>query len=509
MALNDVTFVKGQGSLGRPLPGKDHISSMVFYTATLPSGFTTNDRIKRIFSLDEAVALGIDNNYADETKSTMTALFTNAGAAGDKVKITVQEYITAENATGIVDLGTYTVLSTDTTVALLSASAAAFINAGTLTHGYTAAGPTATMTITTRKGLGKFLNTGTPYVFTITGTVAATLTQSVVAGVASLKSTWYYHISEYFRVQPLGDLFLAFYAVPSTYDFTDLVTIQQYASGEVRQFAVYCDGTTYTSGKVQAAQAVATTLSTNHMPCQIVLTFDYAAATLSTLADLSGLASNNVSVVIGQDGFAKGYKLYKAVGKSITNLGCILGAVSLAKVSENIGWLSKFNLSDGTENNVAAFGNGVNYSAQAASLLSTLNDYRYIFLVKEIGYTGTFVSDAHTCILQSSDYAYIENNRTIDKAIRLLRIGILPNLAGPLLLNSDGTLSDTTIASITSDGEVSIDSMVRDTELSAKEVTISSTQNVQTTSKLIVGVKLVGIGVARNIVVNIKYVQSL
>jgi len=82
-------------------------------------------------------------------------------------------------------------------------------------------------------------------------------------------------------------------------------------------------------------------------------------------------------------------------------------------------------------------------------------------------------------------------------------------LAGPLVLNSDGTLSDTTIASITSDGETSIDQMVRDTELSAKEVTISSTQNVQTTNKLVVGVKLVGIGVARNITVNIKYVESL
>jgi len=513
MSLNSVTFVKGQGSLGRPLPGKDHISGMVFYIAngSLPSGFSTTDRIKRIFGIDEAVALGIDNTYADETKAKATWLATNAGAAGDLIAITWAEFPTVDNPTGVVNLGTYTVTAADTTVNLLAASVSAFINAGSLVHGYTASVNTATVSIIARKGLGIHPNTGSPVTVTPTGTVAGTLTQPSAAtvGVASLKSTWHYHISEYFRMQPKGDLFLAFYAVPGTYDFTDLVTIQQYAQGEIRQFAVYCNGTTYTSGKVQAAQAVATTLESQHMPCQIVVTFNYAAATLSTMADLSGLASKNVSVVIGQDGFAKGYALYKGTGFSITNLGCVLGAISLAKVSEDIAWLGKFNLSDGTENNVAAFANGALFSAQTASLLSTLNDYRYIFLVKEIGYTGTFANDSHTCILQSSDYAYIENNRTIDKAIRLLRIGILPNLAGPLKLNADGTLTNTTIASFTSDAETSIDSMVRDEELSDKQVIISTTQDVLTTSKLVIGVELMGIGVARNITVNIKYVQSL
>ena len=33
MALNDIIFVKGQGGLGRPLTGEDHISGLLFYTA--------------------------------------------------------------------------------------------------------------------------------------------------------------------------------------------------------------------------------------------------------------------------------------------------------------------------------------------------------------------------------------------------------------------------------------------------------------------------------------------
>jgi len=40
MANNDITFVKKQGGLGRPLAGEDHISGLLFYSdATLPTGF--------------------------------------------------------------------------------------------------------------------------------------------------------------------------------------------------------------------------------------------------------------------------------------------------------------------------------------------------------------------------------------------------------------------------------------------------------------------------------------
>ena len=60
MALNDIKFIKGQGGLGRPLAGEDHISGYVqYYTdGNLPSGFSPTDRIKQVFSLQEAEQLG-------------------------------------------------------------------------------------------------------------------------------------------------------------------------------------------------------------------------------------------------------------------------------------------------------------------------------------------------------------------------------------------------------------------------------------------------------------------
>ena len=57
--MNDVVFNLGASGLGRPLPGEDHISGLLVYTsATLPTGFASNDRIKVVYSVAEAVALG-------------------------------------------------------------------------------------------------------------------------------------------------------------------------------------------------------------------------------------------------------------------------------------------------------------------------------------------------------------------------------------------------------------------------------------------------------------------
>lgn len=506
--LNDVSFNLGQGGLGRPLPGSDYISAMLFYTASLPSGFSSSDRIKKIFSIEDAENLGILDTYADETKATAKYTVTGVGANGDTLELAVAE------PRGTVSLGVYTKAAAETTVTLVADAIVVIINAGTLTHGYTATNVAGAITIVAKPGLGIFLNTGTPLSATIVGTMTGTIVQfgasPMIAGVASLQAPWHYHIKEYFRIQPKGVLYLGFYGVPSTYDFSDLTTMQQFANGEIRKAFVYADGTTYTSAKVNAAQLICTNLFAAHRPLStLILAFDYSAATLSALANLSALTNKNISICIGQDGDGLGYDLYKAAGKSITNGGALLGCCALAAVHEDIAWLAKFNISDGSENNVAAFANGVLFSACSDSLISTLDSYRYIFPIKKVGYEGTVWNDSHTCIIQTSDYAYIESNQTIEKAVRLLYANYLPDLNSPLTVNSDGTLKDTTVAYFQASGQKALDQMERDGEISSSQVLVNPTQNVLSTSQLIVSVKIVPIGVARNIVVNIGYSLSI
>jgi hypothetical protein len=141
--------------------------------------------------------------------------------------------------------------------------------------------------------------------------------------------------------------------------------------------------------------------------------------------------------------------------------------------------------------------------------LDGLSDYGYIFLIKRPGYAGTFFNDAPTCISVTSDYAYIENNRTIDKAVRNVRSFMLPFVNSPLYVNEDGTLDENTISLFKNEASRGLESMEIDGELSAYSVTINPAQNVLSTGQLSIAIKLVPVGVAREIVLNIGFALNI
>lgn len=510
MALPDITFINGTGGVGQQPAGEDFISGMVIYSSSYPSGYSSNNNIKEYFQIQDAEADGIVSDYSDETQATGSYLVTNAGAAGDiiTIKITEPDPVATTKSVTIVS---YTRLSSDSSASILATSIAAAINAGTTTHGYTASASTATVTITARKGLGIFLNSGTPITVTITGTIAGTITQ-FSGGVASKYAVWHYHIAEFFRMNSTGILYTGIFSVPGgTPDFSEISTLQNFANGKIRQVLVYKDFSALSaSADIGALQTIATTLETNHMPLSILLAADISGtANLSSLTDLSTLTAKNVSLVIGQDGAALGWSLFKAYGKSITCGGAALGTLSASTVSQSIMWEGKFNLSNGTELETAAFANGTLWRSVATSLLTQIDRYRYIFVMKQIGFTGTFFNNSHTAISVTSDYAYIENNRTIDKAKRMVRSNQLPLLGSQLTLNSDGTITSVSVETFQNAGNAALDQMVRDGDLSGGTTIVNPNQNVQSQGYLSENVNLLGIGIARAIKVTIGFVQSL
>ncbi|MDR2684292.1 MAG: DUF2586 domain-containing protein, partial [Prevotellaceae bacterium] len=55
-----------------------------------------------------------------------------------------------------------------------------------------------------------------------------------------------------------------------------------------------------------------------------------------------------------------------------------------------------------------------------------IDSNRYIFVRTHTGAADCYYNDSHTLDLPTSDYAFIENNRTMDKAIRGIRANLLP-----------------------------------------------------------------------------------
>lgn len=495
MALNKVGFTLGKGGLGRPANGTDHISGFVF-------GGLASQKLFRATSIQDAIDNGINITYADETKATGTSTITSIGANGDTytVKVTLP---TSE----VVTIGEYTKVAGDTTVTLVATAIVADITKKSYTTGFTASNVSGVITITAKAGLGTYLNASTKITITIVGTIAQTLVD-FSGGVASILAPIYYHIDEFFRVNQTGVLYLGGFISLSA-DGSDILTLQNYANGECKQIAFFEPLVTFATTKIVQLQTIATTLLTAKTPSQILLANNLNGVALSALTNLNAIAGSSVSVCIGQDGGLLGLTLAKGNAKSITCIGAMLGAISLANVQEDIAWVGKFNLSNSFELETLAFANGVLYADQTKTLLDQLNDFRFVFLLKQRAIAGSYFNDSHNACVVSSDYAYIENNRVINKAIRFLDVALTPYLNSNIDLNSDGTISDLSIEVFTSACNVELESMKRNNNISDYSVSINSAQNVLSTGLLTIGVVLIPKGVARNINVNIGFSLKL
>jgi hypothetical protein len=512
MPLPEVNYTLAKGGLGQQLPGTDYYSGKVFWCADnkLPSGFSTSKRIIPVFQIQDAEALGILADYSDETPATGTYLVTGVGATGDIITIT-----SLEPNGKVVVLATYTRLSTDTTAALVAAGIKNAINALTGTTGYSVSLSTATVTITARKGLGIFVNSGTPLVVTITGTIAGTLTQ-YSGGVASLQAVWHYHIDWFFKKQQnnQGVLYLYFNTTPGgTPAFTEISDLQVFTNGKLKQIGLYQDFAAYASSHLNTIQGVCTTLESQHMGVSVFYSGNLQGTSQSALTlDLGTLTDQNVTVDIGQDGAALGNYLFTISGKSIGSLGAMLGTTAAAAVSQSIAEVGAFNVSDGTEFDTAAFSTGELVRNVSQGRLDQLNDYGYTFLRKFMATTittGTYFNGSRTAISLTSDYCFIERVRTIDKAKSVTRDVLLPLLGSRIPLNADGTMQQTTVANIQTVAGTPLNQMVTDGDISAYQVVIDPAQKILVTGILYITLKIVPVGIAKTISVTIGYVPKL
>jgi hypothetical protein len=120
-----------------------------------------------------------------------------------------------------------------------------------------------------------------------------------------------------------------------------------------------------------------------------------------------------------------------------------VGMISKAAVSQNAGELiADFNLTDEAQGFflIGGLSSGNPVSNFSETALDLLNEKGYAFATTNPDVPGYFISDTPTCSKITSDYAYIENNRTIKKAIRLARIAIAPRVKSRIYVDDAGKL---------------------------------------------------------------------
>lgn len=147
-----------------------------------------------------------------------------------------------------------------------------------------------------------------------------------------------------------------------------------------------------------------------------------------------------------------------------------------------------------------------------ASAVSDLYDAGYITPRKYVGKAGYFFTDDRLACEQTDDYAHITARRTIDKAYRIAYAALLELMMDELAVNEDGTLQHGIIMAwqqmmenavnrtMTAVGELSADA-----DGAGCKAYIDPKQNVLSTSKIVLVLKVRPFGYARYIDVKLGF----
>lgn len=338
-----------------------------------------------------------------------------------------------------------------------------------------------------------------------------------------IKNVIDYHVREFFRMSPTGKLWLGIIMSENgTRVYPEaILTLQNKAEGKIRQVGVltsdFSDMAAYQA--IAAGNGVENGLEQNHRPLSIIVTANGQKDSPENL-QLSELVQENEYLSTDVNMSRKNVSMLISCDLDTTVLallgeqkygyyGCIgncLGAVSAASVNECIGWVGKFPL--GLKK--PGFITGELLTEVVDGVLGSLNEKRYIFVRLVEGAADCYYNDSHTLDVATSDYAYIENVRTMDKATREIRKRLVPFLNSPIKVDAEsGKLSAMDIATLENAGQIALDEMEKVGELSGYSVTINPDQNILSTSNLEISIVNVPTGVIRNMTIKIGYAKTI
>jgi hypothetical protein len=283
----------------------------------------------------------------------------------------------------------------------------------------------------------------------------------------------YYHLSEAFRLSP--DSVIHLIAVPTATKVSDLKNSQAFisalrgiegvnliaAAGLADETAI--NGENPVSALRQAvtgSQLLVDELAKDRIYIDSVLLEGkgaYLTASINTMEDLRGMASPNVSVIIGQD---RGIAGQKAAYSGHAAVGSALGMLLVRAVHENLGSVdievkpqarkgdSTYTLTDVKQGRFISAGlsNGKNANELSVADQKQLDLLGYIYTGSFAGAAGFYFSNSHTCEERDSDYCFIERNCIWNKAARIIRKALIPRVRSKVEADpATGYIKGTTI----------------------------------------------------------------
>lgn len=245
---------------------------------------------------------------------------------------------------------------------------------------------------------------------------------------------------------------------------------------------------------VPKAQALAEHFEKKYMPLRVIISGNAWNGNVANLTNYSENKYNKVACLLAN-----------ADKEKDAAIGLLLGRITSIPVQRKI-----HRVKDGSVLPlVAYFTDGTTIDSKADQW-DTIDDKGYIFFRTFVGKSGYFFSGDHTLTQHTDDFKALSNGFVMDKAMLVAYSVLMEELSDEVLLSEDGGIHPAIIKSWQTKLETQLEKqMVQGGELSAVKIDIDPKQDVLATGKVIINIKLLPVGYANFIEVNIGFTTTV
>lgn len=295
--------------------------------------------------------------------------------------------------------------------------------------------------------------------------------------------------------------------VPSTYEMATAFTageevenLLNAANGTIRVLGC---GITHDSATVDggleadvlagatAAHALALTYAAKMQPFVTILSGNAWSGVSGDLTDLHTKSENNVAIALA------------GLGSGLTEaaVGLIVGRIAKSPVQRNLG-----RVKDGALGISSAYLTDGATVESHADELNAIHDKGYIIFRTFAGKAGYFFNDDFTATALTDDYSALARKRVINKAMLIAYSVFVEEVNDEVEINPDGTLPQGYISGLQANIESQINNiMTSGSEISSVTCVIDASQNVLSTNKIVVGLRIVPMGYSKSISINLGF----
>jgi hypothetical protein len=335
----------------------------------------------------------------------------------------------------------------------------------------------------------------------------------------SLSNETLYHVSEYFRIHPNGELIVRVKTDTISTASEYLKPIQREYDNEIRIFLIgglsdTAESETLPDWLNALGPELEEMWTKLFAPAVALVKIDEAnfsapvdynsgtwtingptlAENLRTIGLVEAANGNNITVD-GTD-----------VGQNTRALGTFGGLLAQAPVQQNIGQVAPDRRIDG----VGAFfqalkiGNGSYSDADQATRDSIFNAH-LLYANKRPNYAGIYAAGDQTLAPTDSDYNRLNRVRVLQKITRQLTRQYQPVVNKGLAINADGNIADGPRNSLIEEGNLILEQAQQRGEISSGNIVIPSGQNLLSTKSITIKARVVPLGIAEEVVLEIGF----